>query len=215
MSTMIPLLTITSGLAWTVVYLDAIRIGFRDRTCAMPLAALALNFAWEAIYAAHDLAGPLSVQAGVNLAWALADLAIVYTYFKFGRAELPRFVTRSLHAAWGILVFATAFVVQGLFIEQFGVHEAARYSAFLQNVVMSGLFIQMLAVRRSLRGQSLTIAIAKWLGTLAPASTSRRCGTGWTWARSCRGMTPVRNRPGAMDRKASLRIEPGRRFRTG
>lgn len=55
---MVPLLTLISGLAWTIVYLDAIRIGFRDRTYAMPVAALALNFGWEAIYAVHDLAGP-------------------------------------------------------------------------------------------------------------------------------------------------------------
>jgi predicted lipid-binding transport protein (Tim44 family) len=33
---------------------------------------------------------------------------------------------------------------------------------------MSGLFIAMLIARQSLRGQTLTIAVAKWLGTLAP-----------------------------------------------
>jgi hypothetical protein len=33
---------------------------------------------------------------------------------------------------------------------------------------MSGLFIQMILARRGLRGQTLTIALAKWLGTLAP-----------------------------------------------
>jgi hypothetical protein len=58
--------------------------------------------------------------------------------------------------------------VQWLLIAEFGVHDAGRYSAFLQNLLMSGLFIAMLVVRRGLRGQTLTIAIAKWLGTLAP-----------------------------------------------
>jgi len=33
---------------------------------------------------------------------------------------------------------------------------------------MSGLFIEMILARRGLRGQTLTIALAKWLGTLAP-----------------------------------------------
>ncbi|MFD7169098.1 hypothetical protein [Streptomyces violascens] len=33
---------------------------------------------------------------------------------------------------------------------------------------MSGLFIAMLVARRGLRGQTLTIAIAQWPGTLAP-----------------------------------------------
>jgi hypothetical protein len=34
--------------------------------------------------------------------------------------------------------------------------------------LMSGLFVQMVVARRGLRGQTLTIAVAKWLGTLAP-----------------------------------------------
>jgi hypothetical protein len=92
----------------------------------------------------------------------------VYTFFAFGRAEFPRFVTRPMFIAWGVLVFGTSYAVQWLFIAQFGADDAARYSAFLQNLLMSGLFIAMLVARRGLRGQTLTIAIAKWLGTLAP-----------------------------------------------
>ncbi|WEG72385.1 hypothetical protein [Vagococcus intermedius] len=49
-----------------------------------------------------------------------------------------------------------------------GVPEAARYSAFLQNFAMSLLFINFYFMRKGNRGQSLTIAIAKWIGTLAP-----------------------------------------------
>ncbi|MFD4623899.1 hypothetical protein [Streptomyces sp. NPDC058475] len=163
-----PFLSALSGLAWTIVYIDAIRIGFRQRTYAIPLAALGLNFAWETTYTVHDLSGEVSPQGWINLVWALADLAIVYTFFAFGRAEYPRWVPRSLFAAFGALVFAASYAVQWLFIAEYGVHEAARYSAFLQNLLMSGLFIAMLVARRGLRGQTLTIAVAKWLGTLAP-----------------------------------------------
>jgi hypothetical protein len=45
---------------------------------------------------------------------------------------------------------------------------AAQYSAFLQNLLMSGLFIAMFVARRGARGQSLTIGFAKWIGTLVP-----------------------------------------------
>jgi hypothetical protein len=163
-----PLLTAISGLAWTIVYVDSIRIGFRQKTYAMPMAALALNFAWESTYAVHDLTTAVSLQGLVNLVWALADLAIVYTFFAFGRAEFPRFVTRPMFITWGVLVFGAAYAVQWLFMAEFGVQDAARYSAFLQNLLMSGMFIAMFVARRGLRGQTLTIAIAKWLGTLAP-----------------------------------------------
>jgi hypothetical protein len=57
-----------------------------------------------------------------------------------------------------------------LFIGEFGLVDmrAAQYSAFLQNLLMSGLFIAMFVARRGARGQSLTIGFAKWIGTLAP-----------------------------------------------
>ncbi len=161
-------LTVVSGLAWTIVYIESIRLGFRDKTYAMPVAALGLNIAWETIYGLHGLTGTIDPQAVINLLWAAADLVIVYTFLRFGRSELPRFVNRPLFIGWAVVIFGTAYTVQALFIAEFGWVDGARYSAFLQNLLMSGLFIAMLVVRRGARGQSLIIAVAKWLGTLAP-----------------------------------------------
>ncbi|WP_330296975.1 transmembrane-type terpene cyclase [Streptomyces sp. NBC_00503] len=162
-------LTLVSGVAWTVVYAEAIRVGLRDRTYAMPVAALALNFAWETTYAFYEFHNSgVTAQGVVNVVWAVADLVIVYTYLRYGRAESPGFVTRPAFAVWSLLVFASAFAVQWLFAAHFGTHAASRYSAFLQNLLMSGLFIALYAGRRGRRGQSLVIAVAKWLGTLAP-----------------------------------------------
>lgn len=165
---MVTILALLSGLAWTVVYADCIRIGFRDRTYAMPVAALALNIAWESIYAAHGFATTVTMQTVINLVWALADVAIVVTFVRFGRNEFPGFVTPTWFAIGAVTVFAAGFAVQGLFVAEFGWHDAPAYSAFLQNALMSGLFIAMFLARRGLRGQTRLIAAAKWLGTLAP-----------------------------------------------
>ncbi|GLX18734.1 hypothetical protein Slala02_51630 [Streptomyces lavendulae subsp. lavendulae] len=162
------MLTLISGVAWTVVYVEAVRVGLRDRTYAMPVAALALNFAWEVVYAVDDVRTGLSPQGVVNVVWAVADTLIVYTWLRYGRAGLPGFVTRPLFAAWGALLLGAGFTVQLLFVAHFGTHDASRYSAFLQNLLMSGLFIGMYAARRGPHGQSPLIAVAKWLGTLAP-----------------------------------------------
>jgi hypothetical protein len=161
-------LTALSGIAWTLVYIDAIRIGFKHKTYAIPAAALGLNIAWESIYAAYALSTLISLQGVINIVWALADVAIVYTFFRFGRRELPEFVSRPMFIAWGALVFISSYVVQWMFVVQFDWNAAARYSAFLQNLLMSGLFIAMFVARRGNRGQSLLIAVAKWIGTLAP-----------------------------------------------
>ncbi len=167
------ILVAITGVAWTVVYINAIWIGFRHKTFAMPAVALALNLAWEVTYAAVDskiaLADPTLdnvAWASVETAWAVFDVLIVYTFFKFGRAEFP-FLSRKVFATWAILMFGASGVVQWLFIYEFGVGTAVRYSAFLQTLVMSSLFIAMLVARRGLRGQTLTIAIGKWIGTLA------------------------------------------------
>ncbi|WP_427135518.1 hypothetical protein [Pseudarthrobacter sp. S9] len=165
---MILFLTIVSGLAWTVVYVDAIRIGFRDKSYAIPAAALGLNFAWEAVYASRSVATGISVQGIFNIAWGLADVVIVYTFLKFGRSELPPWVTRRLFVGWALLLGVTSFAVQLLFVVEFGWEDAARYAAFLQNLLMSGLFIAMFAARDGMRGQSVLIGVAKWIGTLAP-----------------------------------------------
>ncbi|MFF3653303.1 hypothetical protein ACFYXV_32290 [Streptomyces sp. NPDC002181] len=164
------LLALVGGLAWTVVYVEAIRVGLRDRTYAIPAGALALNFAWEATYSVQGFSGSAdTAQAVINAVWTVADVVIVYTYLRHGRAELPGFVTPRLFAVWSVLLFASAFVVQWLFVAEFGPQDGGHYSAFLQNLLMSGLFIALYASRRGPRGQSLVIAVAKCVGTLAGA----------------------------------------------
>src|SRR3954447_21639630 len=109
-------LTAISGLAWTIVYIEAIRLGFRYKTYAMPIAALGLNIAWEWIYAVQGLASDPQLQAWINLVWALADVVILVTFFRYGRREFPGFVSRPLFLSWGVAVILTSFIVQWLFI---------------------------------------------------------------------------------------------------
>lgn len=161
-------LTLVSGVAWTVVYVEAIRLGLRDRTYAIPVVALALNFAWEVIYGFRGMAEGPSPQAVVNVVWALADVVVVVTFVRFGRAEFPQRVTRRVFLGSASAVFAIAFAVQLLFLGEFGGFAGPRYAAFLQNLLMSGLFIAMFVARRGARGQSVLLAGAKWIGTLAP-----------------------------------------------
>jgi hypothetical protein len=168
--TPVPLfLVLLSGACWTLVYLDAIRLGLRQHTYAMPFWALALNIAWELL---HTLLGyqeqGLVLQVVINAIWALFDLAIIYTYFRYGKKYLPALVPGAWFIPWSLLVLATAFIVQYYFVVEFGFFGGRAYAAFLQNLLMSVLFIAMLVQRGSSEGQSLTIAVSKWIGTLAP-----------------------------------------------
>ncbi len=171
------ILTLVSGICWTIVYIDGIRLGFKHRSYAIPFYALALNFAWELLYTYYGFQSTISVQAVVNLVWLVFDIGILITYFKFGRkyfpARVPGYSSASGDATgafigWSVLALIAAFCIELAFRKEFGVRVGAGYSAFLQNLLMSVLFIAMLVRRASREGQSLTIAVSKWLGTLAP-----------------------------------------------
>jgi hypothetical protein len=163
------LLMFISAIAWTIVYISCIRIGFRQKTYCIPLWALSLNFAWEAwhgIYGLFEL-GP-QLQVLINALWAVFDSVILYTFFKFGRRHFPKNLTSVWFYTWGIISLIVSFLVQYVFILEFGTILGGSYAAFLQNLLMSVLFIIMLYHRRGMEGQSLTIAYSKCIGTLAP-----------------------------------------------
>ena len=172
-------LTILSGLGWIIVYEECIRLGFKQKTYAMPFFALGLNIAWEAIYTSADIFlgahGPLEgitmVQAIVNVFWVMMDAVMLFTYFKFGRKWWPKSVSVKWFVPWSLLVLAACVALQLGFIKEFGFTPGDAYSAFLQNLLMSILFISMFARRGGSEGQSLLLAIAKWIGTLAPTIT--------------------------------------------
>src|SRR3979409_1148795 len=106
---MMLLLTALSGIAWTIVYIDSIRIGFRQKTYAMPIAALGLNIAWEWTYAIRDLTSDPQLQGWVNLIWAFADVLILATFFRYGRSEFPGFVSKPLFISSGIVIIVMSF----------------------------------------------------------------------------------------------------------
>ena len=187
------ILTVISGVCWTIVYIDGIRLGFRDKSYAIPFYALALNFAWELLYTYFGFReNGVTVQNLFNAVWFAFDVGILYTYFRFGRkyflgaagpgdrdesgAKPPH--SKTMFVAWSVLGLITAFGVQYAFRREFGVSKAAAYSAFPQNLIMSILFIGMLVKRGSREGQSLTIAVNKWIGTLAPTILYGAIGEG-------------------------------------
>jgi hypothetical protein len=162
-------LVVFSGICWSVVYFDSIRVGFRDSTYAMPFWALALNFSWELLQSVLEYrkAG-FVLQVGITAIWLLLDCGILYTYFRFGKKQFPKNLKAHWFIVWSLLGLFTSLLLQYFFLIEFGLYVGRAYAAFLQNLLMSVLYIGMLVNRGSSEGQSLTIAVNKWLGTLAP-----------------------------------------------
>jgi hypothetical protein len=135
----------------------------------MPFWALALNIAWETV---HTILGfkleGMSVQIGFNAVWCLFDIGILYTYFNYGQKHFPQFLSKHIFIFWSVLALVVSYILQYFFVQEFGLVQGGSYSAFLQNLIMSILFIAMFIQRRGSEGQNLTIAINKFIGTLTP-----------------------------------------------
>ena len=170
------ILTFIGGVCWSCVYVDCIRTGFKQKTYCIPLFALGLNFAWELIYSVDALfVDAANLQCWVDLTWAALDAAVVYTYFKYGRKYFPEKAKRYF-IPFSILVFAACFAIQFAFYFTFGGNPGANFSSFAQNTAMSILFLTTLFRRGGSQGQTMLIAVAKCIGTLAPALTGGLLG---------------------------------------
>ncbi|MEP6989271.1 MAG: hypothetical protein ABI970_26965 [Chloroflexota bacterium] len=163
------ILTLISGISWSLVYIELIRRGFKDKTYGMPLFALTFNLAWEFLFSlVFRNNGDVTLQTIINFIWGCFDIVIAYTYFRYGREEFSQHADAKWFAAWSVAAFAVSFAIIYFSAVEFGANWAPIYTAFAQNLMMSVLFIGMLTKRNDVGGQSIYIALFKWLGTAAP-----------------------------------------------
>ena len=163
------LLIIVSGLSWLTLYGEAVRVGLRDRSYAIPFWVIALNFSWSVLHTI--LAGRLegsSLQVVIVAVRLVLDIVVFYTWFSFGVRHFPSNPGGKWFVPWSLLVIAVCFILNGAAILQFGLYQSLAYAAFMQNFAMSLLFIAMLARRKRRKAQSMIIAFAKLCGSLAP-----------------------------------------------
>ncbi|MGK5632213.1 hypothetical protein [Streptomyces sp. URMC 123] len=156
------------ALCWTVTYVLAIRQGFREKVYAIPIAALWANWSWEFIYTflrppAHEDPQLAAVNLVCNAVWFLLNCVILWTAVRYGRRQFPG-VSVPVYAFFFAAGLATAFGVVYTLGDEFRDPFGAR-AAFGMNLLMSVGFLMMFHARRGLLGQSLGIAVFKFLGT--------------------------------------------------
>lgn len=159
-------LSVISGICWSMVYILMILKGHKDKTYCMPFFALAFNIAWEVIFGVM-LGGEINIQRIINIIWSLLDVVLLFQFFKYGKQEFLDKV-KKFFVLWSVVALGIAFAVIFAFKHEFNGYMGAQYAAFLQNLLMSVLFIKMFFDRKSLHGQSIWIAIFKTIGTLMP-----------------------------------------------
>ena len=158
------LLTAAGFTCWAYVYIEMIRVGNREKMCAMPFFALAFNIAWEALYTVEAICH-LHAEAFLYLPLLVLDIFILLAHLKYGKCHFP---SKAQHL---FLFLSGASLAAGIalmlaFYFQFDVRPASHYSSFLRYAFMSLLFVYAFYTRNDIRGQSLGIAIVKCIGTL-------------------------------------------------
>lgn len=155
-------LKIGAGVFWSLAYLLIIRRGFIDRTYGMPLVAFCSNLAWEFTFTfIYPRDAP---QSYINFTWFVLDLVILFQILRYWKPELEKLLPPP--SFYPILI-ATLILSLALIIglSQEFENWNGMYSAFGMNLMMSALFIFMLAERVDARGQSLYIGLCKMIGT--------------------------------------------------
>ena len=160
-----------SGICWTIVYIELIRHGFKDKACGMPLFALGLNIVWEFLYSIDGFFISkefIMVQNIADLAWALCDVAILVCWFRYGKQYMPE-RAKKYFIPYTVLALVVCVGMQfAFYLHCETATEASIYSAFAQNVAMSVMFLTALFQRGNIKGFSRLGAVCKCIGTLTP-----------------------------------------------
>lgn len=169
-----------SGIAWTITYIALFYRGFKDKSYGMPFVALMLNFTWELtyslIYPPHAYGLMTKI---INSIWLICDIGILITFLLYGykyfkeQYDLKKPVFYAMTFI-GFTLCLMIMLVGGPFFADFSYFsnsyfESAKFIAFIQNAVMSVLFVSFFYSRKAqnhpIEGQSFTIALSKLIGT--------------------------------------------------
>lgn len=170
-------LQVLCGVFWIIAYILIIHKSFKDKTYGIPLFALSLNLAWEFTFSFIYPPGDLLFAKIIFLTWLLLDLIILYTFFKYGyksRKYIGIISKKSLYI-FTVFILVCSILFMILSVNDFSIlfnndiTQTSGFIANIQNLIMSILFVSMLLNRGNTSGQSIYIAILKWMGTLTVA----------------------------------------------
>ena len=172
---LIIVLRLMCGGFWMISYSIAIYKGIKDKSYAMPFFALCLNISWEILYFKKVLNGGDGglLWTVMDSIWLILDSGILITYFLYGKKYYP---DKLKNYFWVISIFQLiiAMLIMNEFYINYPFH-AKINAGFFINIVMSMLFIDMLIKRNGKEGQSIILAITKFIGTLVATILSGFC----------------------------------------
>jgi hypothetical protein len=160
-------ITVGTGCAisWLITYVLIIARTILDKTSAIPLLAVVANIVWEFIYG-FILEPGSDYMHLLSILWFLVDLVIMFLVVKYSRDTILTYLDKEISYLWFVffLVISSFGLIYFSFINLSD--PAGEYTGFGVNLLMTYLFIDKYFRQKTLGGQSLYVAIFKFLGTL-------------------------------------------------
>ena len=157
---------VLTALGWATAYILIIRRGFLEKTYGVPMVALVGNIVWEFLFGFFIRppgSEPINLWTIINVTWFCIDLVIFWQMLKFGVNEK----WHSKRFFYSSIVITVIFALGAELALTYQLSDwEGQYTSFIDNLIMSILFINLL-YSRGVRGQSIYIAISKMIGTLA------------------------------------------------
>ena len=165
-------LTIISGVFWIFVYAESIQIVTKEKKLPLPVIVIFLNLSWELIYSTGGIyllinnlfKDHLTAQICVNSAYLIMDAILLYYIFKEQNTLFKS--ANNSGRLWLFFMYSLAY--QNLYFLFFDHIYAGTLSAYIQNLLMSVLFIYYFFRKRESLKFSRSIAVNKFIGTVAP-----------------------------------------------
>jgi len=148
---------------WVLTYLLIIRRAWLDKVPGMPFPATCLNSAWEGMML--YLLEFASIGWFCVFTWFVLDCVIFVQYFVYARPPAPRSMRDRIFWPWSLLMAGLCAATPAILTVRFQDFDGL-IAAYFQNALMSILFCTMLLGRDSIKGQSIYVALSKFLGTL-------------------------------------------------
>ena len=160
-------ITVGTGCAisWLITYILIIARTILDKTSAIPLLAVVANIVWEFIYG-FILEPGSDYMHLLSILWFLVDLVIMFLVVKYSKETISTYLDKEVNYLWFVffLVISSFGLIYFSFINLSD--PAGEYTGFGVNLLMTYLFIDKYFRQKTLGGQSLYVAIFKFLGTL-------------------------------------------------
>jgi hypothetical protein len=148
---------------WIIAYILIIWKGFKTQSYGIPLAAIAMNYTWEFLYA-FVWPSSCNIVRDLRYGWFVLDSIIVLQLFLYGQKEQNNPDLRKHFVPCVIAIFLLALAGHWTFHHAYQ-DAGGEQAAYSINFIMSLLFVFTASMRHGAHGLSYGAAWAKMFGT--------------------------------------------------